>query len=82
VSERSQDDPCLRNAERSRTEASYLIHRPLGANAWILSSARNDQGLGRYRTLPVGTGHDSAASHTKVVSPHAEDQFVDAAHER
>ena len=56
VSERSRDDPKLRNmiviAEREKTKISYLIHRPTGENAWVLTCGRSDAELGRFRTLP------------------------------
>lgn len=56
VSERSHDDPRLRNmiviAELVKTDVNYLIHRPLGENAWILSCGQSGAELGRYRTLP------------------------------
>jgi hypothetical protein len=56
VSERSRDDPRLRNmiviAECERTEVSYLIHRPLGENAWVLTCGLTHAELGRFRTLP------------------------------
>jgi hypothetical protein len=56
VSERSRDDPRMRNkiviAERDRRDIAYLIHRPIGVLAWVLSCARGDIELGRYRTLP------------------------------
>lgn len=56
VSERSRDEPHMRNkiviAERDRRDIAYLIHRPAGELAWVLICARTDAELGRYRTLP------------------------------
>jgi hypothetical protein len=56
VSERSQDDPKLRNmvviAARESTDIAYLIHRPMGENAWVLTCGRTHAELGRFRTLP------------------------------
>jgi hypothetical protein len=55
VSERSRDNPKLRNmiviAEREKAMISYLIHRPAGENVWILTCGRTDAELGRFRTL-------------------------------
>ena len=55
VSERSQDDPRFRNmiviAEQTKTEISYLIHRPHGGTAWVLTCGRTSDELGRFRTL-------------------------------
>ncbi len=49
VSERSRDDPRLRNmivvAEQDQTEISFLVHRPVGENAWILPAAAAAQNL-------------------------------------
>ena len=56
VSERSHDDASTRNkiviAERDRLDVAYLIHRPAGEQAWVLTCARTNTELGRYRTLP------------------------------
>ena len=56
VSDRSQDEPRLRNmiviAETAKSDVTYLIHRPLGESAWILTCGRTDSELGRFRTLP------------------------------
>jgi hypothetical protein len=56
VSERSRDDPRLRNmivvAEHAKSDVAYLLHRPLGETAWILTCGRTGDELGRYRTLP------------------------------
>jgi len=56
VSERSHDDPRRRNmiviAELAKTDVNYLIHRPLGENAWVLSCGQSGAELGRFRTLP------------------------------
>lgn len=56
VSERSQDDPKLRNkiviAGSDRADIAYLVHRPVGENAWVLTCARTSAELGRFRTLP------------------------------
>lgn len=56
VSERSQDDPRLRNmiviAEQGKADIAYLIHRPIGETAWILTCGRHGGELGRFRTLP------------------------------
>jgi hypothetical protein len=56
VSERSRDDPRLRNmivvAEHAKSDVAYLLHRPLGETAWILTSGRSGDEIGRYRTLP------------------------------
>ena len=61
VSERSRDEPHMRNkivvAERDRRDVAYLIHRPLGEQAWVLVCARTDTELGRYRTLPEVLHH-------------------------
>jgi hypothetical protein len=56
VSERSHDDPRLRNmiviAEQTRTDISYLIRRPSGETAWVVVCGRTGCDLGRFRTLP------------------------------
>jgi hypothetical protein len=56
VSERSRDDPRLRNmivvAEHGKSDVAYLIHRTPGETAWILTSGRTRDEIGRYRTLP------------------------------
>jgi hypothetical protein len=56
VSERSRDDPGLRNmivvAEHAKSDVAYLLHRPLSETAWILTSGRTGDEIGRYRTLP------------------------------
>jgi len=56
VSERSQDDPRLRNmiviAEQTKDDVGFLIYRPLGENAWTLTCGRTGSDLGRFRTLP------------------------------
>ena len=56
VSDRSRDDPRLRNmiviAATGKADVTYLIHRPLGENAWVLSCGKNYEELGRFRTLP------------------------------
>jgi hypothetical protein len=56
VSESSHDDPGLRNmivvAEQTSTEISYLIHRPNGETAWVVTCGRTGSDLGRFRTLP------------------------------
>jgi hypothetical protein len=56
VSERSRDDPRLRNmivvAELAKSDVAYLLHRPHGETAWILTSGRTGDELGRFRTLP------------------------------
>lgn len=55
VSERSRDDPRLRNtiviAGRHKAEITYLIHCPLGQSDWILTSGETREELGRFRTL-------------------------------
>jgi len=60
VSDRSRDDPRLRNmiviAEREKSDIGYLIHRPMGENAWTLTCGRTGAELGRYRTLPEALG--------------------------
>ena len=56
VSESSHDDPYLRNmiviAEQTIAEVSYLIHRPNGETAWVVTCGRTGGDLGRFRTLP------------------------------
>ena len=56
VSERSHDDPRHRNmivvAEHAKDDVAFLIHRPLGENAWTLTCGRTGGELGRFRTLP------------------------------
>jgi len=56
VSERSSDDPQRRNkiviAERAKTDIDYLLHRPLGESAWILTCGQTGAEIGRFRTLP------------------------------
>ena len=56
VSERSHDDPRQRNmiviAEHAKDDIAYLIHRPLGENAWTVTCGRTSGELGRFRTLP------------------------------
>jgi hypothetical protein len=60
VSDRSHDEPRLRNmiviAERDRRDVGYLIHRPIGENAWTLTCGRTGEELGRFRTLPEALG--------------------------
>jgi len=55
VSERSRDDPRLRNtiviAARHKAEITYLIHCPLGESEWILTSGETAEELGRFPTL-------------------------------
>ena len=55
VSERSHDDPRLRNmiviAEHAKHEVAFLIYRPMGENAWTLECGRSGSTIGRYRTL-------------------------------
>jgi hypothetical protein len=56
VSERSRDDPRLRNmiviAEARKTDITYLIHRQLRESAWIVACGQTGAELGRFRTLP------------------------------
>jgi hypothetical protein len=56
VSERSRDDPKLRNmiviAVRDKADVAYLVHRPLGESVWILTCGRTQAEFGRFRTLP------------------------------
>jgi hypothetical protein len=56
VSERSQDNPRHRNmivvAEHAKNDVAFLVHRPLGDNAWTLTCGRTGDELGRFRTLP------------------------------
>jgi hypothetical protein len=56
VSERSRDDPKLRNmiviAEKARSDVAFLLHRPVGESAWTVTCARTNAELGRFRTLP------------------------------
>lgn len=56
ISERSHDHPALRNkiviAERAKSEVTYLIHRPQGETAWVLTCGHTGSERGRFRTLP------------------------------
>jgi hypothetical protein len=56
VSERSHEDPCRRNmiviAEHAKNDVAFLVHRPVGETAWIVTCGRTEMELGRYRTLP------------------------------
>jgi hypothetical protein len=88
VSERSQDDPRLRNmiviAEHTKSDIAYLIHRPLGESAWIVSNARTHEELGRFRTLPEALNtvrpHRSMAPMLAMpVLVRSDDRFADAA---
>lgn len=87
VSERSHDDPRLRNmiviAECDKNEVSYLIHRPTGENAWTLTCGRTGGELGRFRTLPEALG--TIRPNRTVLEPptlpapaQTEDRFVHA----
>ena len=50
VSERSRDDLRLRNmivvAEHAKSDVAYLLHRPLGETAWILTCGRTGDAAG------------------------------------
>jgi hypothetical protein len=52
VSERSRDDPRLRNtiiiAGRHRAEITHLVHGPLGESDRILTSGETREQLGRF----------------------------------
>lgn len=87
VSERSHDDPRLRNmiviAERDKRDVGYLIHRSKGENAWTLTCGRTGADLGRYRTLPEAL--DTIRPNRTVLEPPAlpapvqnEDELVHA----
>jgi len=56
ISERSHDHPALRNkiviAERAKSDVTYLIHRPQGETAWVLTCGHTGKERGRFRTLP------------------------------
>jgi hypothetical protein len=39
-------------AEHAKNDVAYLLHRPLSETAWILTSGRSGDEIGRYRTLP------------------------------
>jgi hypothetical protein len=60
VSERSRDDPRLRNtiiiAGRHKAEITYLVHGPLGESDWILTSGETREQLGRFPTLREALG--------------------------
>ena len=84
VSERSYDDPRLRNmiviAELAKTDVDFLIHRPLGENAWILSCGQSGAELGRFRTLPEAL--NTIRPHRDKTAPaqvHTEDHLADMA---
>ena len=86
VSERSHDDPRMRNmiviAELMKTDVNYLIHRPLGENAWILTCGQSGAELGRFRTLPEAL--HTVRPHRGITAPvpaHSEDQLADVASE-
>jgi hypothetical protein len=76
VSERSHDDPRLRNmiiiAERHKADITYLLHRPLGESAWVLTCGESGDELGRFRTLPEALGtiraHRSALQAVPVIT--------------
>jgi hypothetical protein len=76
VSERSRDDPRLRNmivvAEHAKTDVAYLLHRPLGESAWILTSGRTGDEIGRYRTLPEALNMIRPLSAISEIQPIAE----------
>ena len=91
VSERSRDDPRLRNmivvAEQDQTEISFLVHRPVGENAWIFTCGRSGTELGRFRTLPealntirpVRMTSDASTAGSPVLS---EGNLIAASHDR
>jgi hypothetical protein len=91
VSQRSDDDPRLRNmiviAEHMTTDVSYLIHRPIGTMAWVLTCGRTGSDLGRYRTLPEAL-HTIRPSRTLLdllplpAQTNAAERFVTAISER
>jgi hypothetical protein len=85
VSERSQDDPRLRNmiviAEQTKGEVTYLIRRPLGENAWTLSCGRTGSEIGRFRTLPDALS--TVRPYRTAPEPsHAEERFAEATSDR
>jgi hypothetical protein len=85
VSERSQDDPRLRNmiviTEQTRDEVSYLIHRPMGESAWTLTCGHTGNDLGRFRTLPEAL--NMIRPHRPAPEPHLfEERFADATIDR
>jgi hypothetical protein len=82
VSERSRDDPRLRNmivvAEHAKTDVAYLLHRPLGESAWILTSGRTGDEIGRYRTLPEALNMIRPLSAISEIQPIAEVDHAEA----
>jgi hypothetical protein len=86
VSERSRDDPKMRNmiviAEKARSDVAFLLHRPVGENAWILTCARTNAVLGRFRTLPEALNmirplRSSAEAGAAAATAHSEDRLAD-----
>ncbi len=85
VSERSQDDPRLRNmiviAEQTKHDVTFLVHRPLGENAWTLTCGRSGSELGRFRTLPEAL--NTIRPHRTTLEPsQAEERFVETIGDR
>jgi hypothetical protein len=76
VSERSRDDPHLRNtiviAGRHKAEITYLIHGPLAGSDWILTSGETREELGRFHTLQEALGtirpHRPAFQPSSIIS--------------
>jgi hypothetical protein len=76
VSERSRDDPRLRNmivvAEHGKHDVAYLIHHPLGETAWTVTCGRTGIALGHFRTLPEALNMIRPARVISVTQPIAE----------
>ena len=85
VSDRSRDDPRLRNmiviAERNKSDRDFLVHRPLGENAWIVTDGRTEAELGRFRTLPEALHLIRPLRNQSLMltSSRSDDQLTDAA---
>jgi len=90
VSERSDEDPRLRNmiviAEQEKTDLAFLLYRPTGEVAWVLDSARTGSELGRYRTLPEALNavrHSRGIDYALPAKPAADaDQLVEASNKQ
>jgi hypothetical protein len=85
VSERSHDDPRLRNmivvAEQTKDEVSYVIHRLAGENAWTLTCARTGAELDRFRTLPEAL-HTIRPYRIALEPSQIEERFAEATGDR
>jgi hypothetical protein len=91
VSERSRDDPRLRNmiivAELDQTDIGFLVPRPVGENAWTLTCGRTGADLGRFRTLPealntIRSHRNDPDAQIATAPLRVEDTLADVSHDR